>query len=96
MNQYFQFNFLNKSLILFLILLITIYFFHIPEDGYLTLQRSHTASWLLGFIFCLCTFLILICQVAWQSRKSYLHNIDNMNKLVKSKINAIQANEAKT
>ena len=96
MNHYFQFNLINKFLILFLIILLSVYFFHIPEGGYTSVQQSHTASWLLGFIFCLCTFLIMICQIAWQSRKSYLHNIDNMNKLVKSKISAIQANEAKT
>ena len=96
MNQYFQLTLLNKFLILFLIFLLGIYFICIPDTGYLALQNSRTASWLLGFIFCLCTFLIYVCQIAWHSRKSYLHIIDNMNKLVKSKITAIQANEAKT
>ncbi len=96
MNQYFQFTLVHKLIILFLIFLLGIYFICMPEAGYLPLQNSRTASWLLGFIFCLCTFLIYVCQIAWHSRKSYLHIIDNMNKLVKSKITAIQANEAKT
>lgn len=96
MNQYFQFTLVNKLLIILLIFLLGVYFICIPETGYLPLQNSRTASWLLGFIFCLCTFLIYVCQIAWHSRKSYLHIIDNMNKLVKSKITAIQANEAKT
>lgn len=96
MNQYFQFTLVNKLLIILLIFLLGVYFICIPETGYLPLQNSRTASWLLGFIFCLCTFLIYVCQIAWHSRKSYLHIIDNMNKLVKSIITAIQANEAKT
>jgi signal transduction histidine kinase len=96
MNQLFQLNLINKFLMVFLIIILGIYFVLIPENGYTALQKTHTASWLLGYIFCLCTFLIYVCQVAWQSRKSYLHIIDTMNKLVKSKINAIQENEAKT
>ncbi len=96
MNQYFQFTPIHKLLILPIILLLGFYFISIPEAGYFPLQNSKAASWLLGFIFCLCTFLIFVCHIAWQSRKSYLHIIDNMNKLVKSKITAMQANEAKT
>lgn len=89
-------NLVGQSHLIFITLLLSLYFFYIPQDGYSLLQEPHTASWLLGLILGLCIFLIYVCQIAWHSRKSYLNSIDHMNKLVKSKITAIKANEAKT
>lgn len=94
--QIFQLNLLGKIIILIFLLSCSVYFFNIPDSGYIIIEQPTIASWLFGIVFCLVSFLIYVCHIAWQSSKSYLHTIDNMNKLVKSKLSAIQANEAKT